>query len=193
MTHTLGTIREFETNNFRVVVDAIPEEDLDLSFDDSGETARKLENGTFIAFCARARVFLKATGQELSSDYLGGCIYESLRAFEDHRECGIQNRKHLRNYGAFQIYRKNRPYESCLRSSDKLKRRGFATRERADAWAKENVIEAYEIFQTGRCGSYFASMISTAIVEARKNFSTIKQSLADVRLRQTETQTQGEN
>jgi hypothetical protein len=91
MYDSLGTIREFKTRNFRVVVDAIPEEYLDLSFDDTGEVARKLDNGTFIAFVARARVFLR--GSEVGSDYLGGCIYESLDAFQDHIECGKQNRK----------------------------------------------------------------------------------------------------
>jgi hypothetical protein len=188
--NTLGTIRKFETQNFRVVVDAIEEQDLDLSFDDTGEVARKLDSGIFVAFVARARVFLKPISQELSSDYLGGCIYESLGAFEDHRECGIQNRKNLKNHGAFQIYRKARPYPSCLSASDKLKKRGFATRERAETWAKTNAKEEYEIFGVGKCGSYFAGMVQTAIQEARKNFSAMKQSLADVRLR---TQPKGVN
>jgi len=91
MTQSLGTIREFKTRNFKVIVDAIPEDDPDLSFDDTGEVARKLDNGTFIAFVARARVFLQ--GHQVGSDYLGGCIYQSLNAFQDHRECGKRNRK----------------------------------------------------------------------------------------------------
>jgi hypothetical protein len=165
---SLGTIREFKTKNFRVLVDAIEDWDVDLSFDETGETERRLENGTLISFAARARVFFRPTGQELGRDYLGGCIYESLDAFQDHRECGLQNRRRLKQEGHFQIYRKNRPYESCLSASDKLKKRGLATREKAIAWAQANATEAWEVFETGKCGSYFADMISTAITRARK-------------------------
>lgn len=45
----------------------------------------------YIAFVARVRVFFQ--GSEIGSDYLGGCIYESLDAFMDHRACGRQNRE----------------------------------------------------------------------------------------------------
>jgi hypothetical protein len=165
---SLGTIREFKTKNFRVVVDAIEDCDVDLSFDETGETKRKLENGTFISFTARARVFFVPTGQELGRDYLGGCIYDTLDSFQDHRECGLQNRRRLKQKGRFQIYRKNRPYEHCLSATDKLKKRGLATREKAEAWAQANASEPWEVFETGKCGSYFADMISAAISEARK-------------------------
>lgn len=167
---SLGTIREFETQNFRVVVDAVEdyEVDLDLSFDETGEVRRKLENGTFVSFTARARVFHKATGEELGSDYLGGCIYESLNAFQDHIVCGIQNRKRVKQEGAFQIYRKNHQYDCILQNSDKLKKRGFSSIEKAEQWAKVNAKEDYEIKKSGMCGSYFSSMVSEAIQEARK-------------------------
>jgi hypothetical protein len=183
---SLGTIREFETENFRVVIDAIEETDLDLSWDEDGSQREGLDSGRLIAFCARARVILKETGQELGSDYLGGCIYESLRAFEDHRECGKENRKRWKQEGYFQIYRKARPYEHCLTPADKLKKHGFATRERAEAWAKANAREAYQIFETGRCGSYFADMISSSIKEARKEFEAMQQSICDLKVRNTE-------
>lgn len=39
MMYTLGTIRKFQTPNFKVVVDAVEEDDLDLSFDESGDGA----------------------------------------------------------------------------------------------------------------------------------------------------------
>lgn len=172
MQSKIGTIREFKTQNFHVVVDAVEEFDLDLSWDEDGSTRRGLENGTLIAFCARARVFLR--GKEIASDYLGGCIYKSLAEFEDHRECGKQNRETIRREGRFQIYRKNRPYQSCLSKTDKLKSRGFATRERAEAWAKANAKEAYEIFETGKCGSYFAGMVSEVCKEARKAIADLK-------------------
>jgi hypothetical protein len=172
MQSKIGTIREFKTQNFHVVVDAVEEFDLDLSWDEDGSTREGLENGTLIAFCARARVFLR--GKEIASDFLGGCIYKSLEDFADHKECGKQNRATLKREGRFQIYRKARPYLSCLSASDKLKSRGFSTRERAEAWAKTNAKEAYEIFETGKCGSYFADMIATVCQEARKAVTELK-------------------
>jgi hypothetical protein len=168
-TAKIGTIREFKTKNFHVVIDAVEEFDLDLSWDDNGSARKGLENGTLVAFCARARVFLR--GSEIASDYLGNCIYKSLEDFADHRECGKQNRATIEREGRFQIYRKARKYESCLLPTDKLRKRGFATRERAEQWAKANVNEAYEIFSTGKCGSYFAGMIATVCGEARKTLT----------------------
>jgi hypothetical protein len=122
--YQLGIIRKFKTAHFSVIVDAVEENDLDLSFDETGEIAAKLDNGYLIAFVARARVFFH--GEQIGADYLGNCIYESLADFADHRECGKQNRE-------------------------------YAARGEA-----------------GRCGSYFADMISEAINEARKNFKAIK-------------------
>jgi hypothetical protein len=172
MSYTIGTIREFKTQNFHVKVDAIEETDLDLSWDDDGYTKRGLEDGSLIAFVARARVYFR--GLEVSSDYLGGCIYKSLADFADHKECAKQNRDTLKREGRFQIYRNARPYEHCLSKEDKLKKRGFATRERAEQWAKANAKEAYDIFETGKCGSYFADMIATVCAEARKTVSEMK-------------------
>ncbi len=165
-TAKIGTIREFKTKNFHVVIDAVEEIDLDLSWDEDGSAREGLENGTLVAFCARARVFLR--GKEIASDYLGGCIYKSLEDFADHRECGKQNRETIKREGRFQIYRKARKHERCLLPTDKLKKRGFSTRERAEAWAKTNAEEPFEIFETGKCGSYFAGMVSEVCKEARK-------------------------
>jgi hypothetical protein len=177
-TSKIDIIREFKTKNFHVVVDAIEEADLDLSFDDDDSTREGLENGSLIAFCARARVFLR--GKEIASDYLGGCIYKSLEDFADHIECGRQNRAVNKREGRYQIYRKARPYEHCLSATDKLKKRRLATRERAEAWAKANTKEAYEIFETGRCGSYFAGMVSEVCQQARKELADMQ----DVKLRE---------
>lgn len=88
------TIRQFVTPRFRVIVDAAEDYDLDLSWDDDGSTAKALAAGRLIAFAVRARVLHRASGAELASDYLGGCIYESFDAFMDHRECGRQNRQY---------------------------------------------------------------------------------------------------
>lgn len=87
--NAIGTIREFKTRNFRVIVDAIEDFAPDLSWDGDGSVREGLESGRFIVFTARARVFLN--GSELSSDYLGECIYESLEAFADHKEVGREN------------------------------------------------------------------------------------------------------
>jgi hypothetical protein len=176
--YKLGTIREFKTQNFHVLIDAVEEQDLDLSWDESGETRKGLEDGSLIAFCARARVFLR--GLEVASDYLGGCVYKNLEEFENHRECGEENRKRWKREGYFQIYRKARPHEHCLSNSDKLKARGFANRERALAWAQSHTKEPFEIFETGRCGSYFADMVRTVCSEARKEVQGMK----DVHIRQ---------
>jgi len=86
-------IREFHTKNFRVTVEALPEYDLDLSWDEDGETAKGLESGELIAFCAHAYVVHRPTGQILAEDFLGNCVYKSLDDFMDHRECGKQNRE----------------------------------------------------------------------------------------------------
>ena len=88
--YILGTIREFHTPNFTVRVTAEEDNYIDLSFDDDGSVREGLENGKFIAFCAKAAVYYK--GIELATDYLGGCIYRSLDEFMDHRECGKQNK-----------------------------------------------------------------------------------------------------
>lgn len=169
----IGNIRTFETKNFRVSVDASYDYDTDLSFDDTGEVRRKLENGSLISFQVSCTVTHKPTETELGADYLGGCIYESIEEFQDHRACGIQNRRRIRREGLFQIYRKNRPYKSCLSRKDKLRKRGFATRERAEEWAKNNAREEWEVFKVGLCGSYFTDMIHEAINQARQQVAKL--------------------
>lgn len=90
-------IRTFKAGRFTVTVDAMEDDSLDLSFDETGEVAEKIESGEYVAFCVRARVLLD--GNEIASDYLGNCIYSSFAEFEDHRECGAQTRK-LRSEGS---------------------------------------------------------------------------------------------
>ena len=175
----IGNIRTFETTNFRVSVDAEYDWDTDLSFDETGEVRHKLESGEFVAFQVAVTVTHKPTGAELGADYLGGCIYKSIAEFQDHRACGLQNRRRVRREGRFQIYRKSRPFEHCLSRKDKLRKRGFATRERAEEWAKVNTREDWEVFEVGICGSYFADMVHSAISEARKQVSK----LGGIRLR----------
>lgn len=92
--HTLGTIREFNTLNYKVRVLAEAETDVDLSWDDTGHVAEQLDRSELIAFCAHVKVIHTPTGAVLGEDYLGQCIYKDFDDFMDHRECGIQNRKY---------------------------------------------------------------------------------------------------
>ena len=85
-------IRKFKTHDFSVIVEALPDDYLDLSWDETGEVREQLESGELEAFCVRARVVHKRLG-ELAVDYLGGCIYASPAEFEDHRRCAAQTRK----------------------------------------------------------------------------------------------------
>lgn len=167
-----GNIRTFETRNFRVSVDAYEDEDTDLSFDETGRVCEQLKRGELIAFSVDVTVTHKPTGIELGTDSLGGCIYKSIEEFQDHRKCGVQRRRIRRN-GRFQIYRKARKHECVLSRADKLRKRGFATRERAEQWAQVNAREPWEVFEIGRCGSYFADMVHSAIAEARKRVGAV--------------------
>lgn len=91
--YSLGTIREFETAQFKVIIEAVEEPEPDISFDETTETRDNIDSGKWIIFCARARVIHKSSGLELASDCLGNCIYESLEAFMDHKACAAQNRE----------------------------------------------------------------------------------------------------
>lgn len=84
-------IKEFRTTNFRIVLDAVEDYDVDLSFDEDGSVRKGLENGSLVAFSARATVYFN--GHDLATEYLGGCIYKSTDEFWDLREVGEQNRK----------------------------------------------------------------------------------------------------
>jgi hypothetical protein len=65
--------------NIEIRLEAEPEYDLDLSWDDDGSIARGIEHGLYFAFCAKVSVLRK--GKEISADYLGQCIYASLDDF----------------------------------------------------------------------------------------------------------------
>ena len=93
------TIWRFETPNFTVTVTAETEHDLDLSWDDSGETADKLDSGELCAFCAKASVRFR--GAEIGADYLGNCIYAAPEEFRDHLGLAAKSREDGRNYGSY--------------------------------------------------------------------------------------------
>jgi hypothetical protein len=86
-------MREFRTKNYIVRATAEEEYDLDLSWDEDGETAKALERGELIAFTAHVQVIHRPTGAVLGDDYLGNCVYKSFEDFMDHRECARYNRE----------------------------------------------------------------------------------------------------
>jgi hypothetical protein len=89
---TLETIYTFRTRNFCVKVEALPEYEPDLSFDESGETAEMIERGDWLCFSVRAS--LSSHNSDIAEDYLGNCIYENFSDFRDnigigkHKGCG---------------------------------------------------------------------------------------------------------
>jgi hypothetical protein len=87
----IGVMRKFNTRNFSVVVEAYPEHELDLSWDEDHSVANGLRTGRLIAFLAHAEVILN--GRVVGEYWLGNCIYRSFEDFMDHKECGKQNRQ----------------------------------------------------------------------------------------------------
>lgn len=75
---------KFETTNFRVTWSITPDCDVDTSWDESGETLRKLESGERQCFVSRVRVTYIPSGITMGEDYLGGSIYANPAEFRDH-------------------------------------------------------------------------------------------------------------
>ena len=75
-------IWRFDTKNFRIEMTAEEEQDVDLSWDDTGEVSAKIESGEYSVFCAKCAVYLR--GVEVATDYLGNCIYSNANEFRDH-------------------------------------------------------------------------------------------------------------
>ena len=81
----------FNTNRFSIVCTAEDEWDVDLSWDETGETAEKIESGEWTVFCAKVEVLFD--GVEIASDYLGQCIYADPSDFvTGHRDADPMNR-----------------------------------------------------------------------------------------------------
>jgi hypothetical protein len=86
-------IWSFETKHFRVECLFSPDDDVDTSFDETGETRLNLATGFWQAFATEVRVVHKLTGAVLGSDTLCGSIYENPRDFvTDHRDPDPMNR-----------------------------------------------------------------------------------------------------
>lgn len=72
-------MRTIKAGRFTVTAAIEPDYDLDLSWDDSGETADKLNSGEWEAFQTKVAVYLD--GNEIAADYLCGSIYADPRDF----------------------------------------------------------------------------------------------------------------
>lgn len=81
MNETLWT---FETSQYIVKWDIMPDDDCDLSFDETGEVADKVASGFYMCFTSHIYVEHKETGLTLGEAYLGGSIYENPKDFRDH-------------------------------------------------------------------------------------------------------------
>lgn len=87
----LATIWKFKTRQFQIVIDALEDYDIDLSWDGDGKVRAKLERGDLTSFCVRARCYFH--DQTLTEDFLDGCIYATPDEFRDHKECGKATRE----------------------------------------------------------------------------------------------------
>lgn len=91
----------FETANFVVRAVIVPDDDVDTSFDETGETAAKINSGEWEAFCTIVTVSTK-TGLEIGSDALGGSIYADPRDFfTEHYGLAAKSRADGCNYGSY--------------------------------------------------------------------------------------------
>lgn len=92
----------FETAQFRIECYFAPDDDVDTSFDDTGETVANLNSGLWTAFQTEVRVVHKATGAELGADHLGGSIYANPRDFlKEHIGLAAKSRRDGCNYGSY--------------------------------------------------------------------------------------------
>ncbi len=89
----MQTIWTRTTANFTVALAYEWDNDMDLSWDDTGEVREKIESGEWGHYTFAVTVTENATGAEIGADYLGGSIYADPREFMDHRACGRQNRE----------------------------------------------------------------------------------------------------
>src|SRR5215510_10725171 len=91
---------KFETANFRVVATIEPDNDLDLSWDNSGEVREKLASGFYEAFATSVRVYMR--GALIGEDHLGGSIYERpADFFREHFGLAARSREDGKNYGSY--------------------------------------------------------------------------------------------
>ena len=174
--HKLGTIREFKTQNFHVIVDAVEEDELRPIMGRNGSTRRGLEDGSLIAFTARARVFFR--GLEVASDYLGGCVYKSLDDFEDHRECGRQNRATSEARRTFpDIPQGTSVYSLVPQRIGQTPQAWIPYPPPCRSMGSGECERGIRHLRDGQGGSYFHDMIRTVCAEARQRIRGIQETV----------------
>ena len=91
----------FETANFVVRATIEVDDDLDTSFDETGETFKKIASGELMAFVTIVTVSTK-DGIELGSDVLCGSIYEKPSDFfREHFGIAAKSRADGCTYGCY--------------------------------------------------------------------------------------------
>jgi len=88
----MAILYKFRTKNFTLLYSDEEETVFDLSWDDTGEARAKLDSGEWQMFTAKVAITFR--GSEVTSSYLGGCIYPDPKQFRDH--IGSQGR-----YGSY--------------------------------------------------------------------------------------------
>lgn len=87
----MRTMWQFRCGRFTIRAAIAPAHDLDLSWDDTGETADKLASGEWEAFDTRVAVYLN--GAMIGDDWLCGSIYaDPAELFTGHRDPDPMNR-----------------------------------------------------------------------------------------------------
>lgn len=87
----MDTVWTFETARFTIALELTPCDYLDLTWDETGETADMIDRGIWEAFDSRVVVYLD--GREVGSDSLGQSIYERPSDFwEGHRAADPMDR-----------------------------------------------------------------------------------------------------
>lgn len=109
---TIETIRTFKRRNFSVVVNAVEDFDLDLSWDEDGSTRKGLESGEFCSFGVVVTVY--ARGSEIGSDSLWGCIYRTPLEFMDHFGTRVQAREYQAKENRKAKREKREPLKCCI-------------------------------------------------------------------------------
>jgi hypothetical protein len=101
----------FKTRNFSIELAAMPEQDPDLSWDDTGEVVAKLESGEWENVTFRVAVY-GPHGEQLGADYLGNSIYGNLMDFR---------REHIGARGKWGSYFRDMVGEAISEARDQVR------------------------------------------------------------------------
>lgn len=170
----------FETARFAVVWTISDCYDLDLSWDESGEVAEKLESGEYQAFDSAVTVYLD--GREIAADYLGQSIYADPADFRDHvglskRATADKARADIR--AAKAAFRERSAYLLAKYRAGEIGRRYYNDSMVDARRAIRGAAETYRrktdyVKGSGQGGSYFSDMVRTAVADARREVERMK-------------------